>query len=1041
MSKIKVYVRVRPPLPGEFDTPGCYNCVEMEDVSGNWIQIVKDGEPKRYFARCWGPNSTQEEVFRTVGVTTVNDVFEGYFGCIFVYGQTGTGKTFSLGCSTPGLEGVQPRCLQMIFEKAAKESAKYEVTVKNQYIQLYRANVQDLLNTANDNMKVRVEEGVGAIIEGCTTRDVTSYEEALALIKEGDNNRAVANTKMNSASSRSHACLITEITRKDRATGNTTLGKLYLIDLAGSERPAKSGVIGDAYAEAVAINKSLTVLGNCISALVNGEKQISFRDSPITRILQYSLTGHGRTSIIVTIRPDSPNLSETICTLKFAERAQKVEAQMTPAAYQEQAIEIMNRRAEQDNSLADAALMSHACKAWAKEIKESVGSREQAVREAEAAANAEIAQIKADLEDEKKKVEKEFQKVAKDIASKGSDELDKLKTENASVLGEIEKKVKAAEVTTRAECDTKAKALTKQLADVKKEHKTVSDEAEKLQAFAKTLEDGADPEDAAKEAMEALQEKIAAAKKRLRSSKQSKNAKLPLGELRDRLSSFKEILEKLQAKKQKLELRAAKEMWDTEEMKKKMQKPPADQVTAFVEAVSNEPPPPEEDDDSAPPSDEPPPTDSDMDSSSDSDSDSDSSSDSDSDSDSDSGSGSEAGEKPPEEPEEEAPRVELDLGSGAPMSLQRGGVMPGASIRGPKRSKNDVLPRKQFDNTMKRDIHLAELLEQILEYLEYGSIAYVIETSGEPEIKKRHLYIGNKRKTINLCEYKSDGGPDRSKAVEICKISDITKMVMGQFSKGFLKALEGAPMVPQGTTMPESSAKISLSSLPIFFYRSITIAAKKEDVIDFVLDADTDFEAWVVTLHRVTLMDLVWGGLLDVTSSKEAARLNEEERKLCIENHIIPATYLQTKQDVLHSKEPQMFYTLLDFRSIASMDLYHSQKLFEHFLKQGYLERIGVYQVRYLELKAEKEEEKRKKEEIREYRVRIVNMLQKYKPAPAEAVQQYLKTIVGKEKETLETLVKECGPEPTPEEIAKSGADKNQPDPSAEDPPPPPPED
>ena len=116
MSKIKVYVRVRPPLPKEFDTPGCFNCTEMEDVSGNWIQIKKDGEPKRYFARVWGPQGTQDECFRTVGVNTVNDVFEGYYGCIFVYGQTGTGKTFTLGCQTPGLEGIQPRCLKMIFE-------------------------------------------------------------------------------------------------------------------------------------------------------------------------------------------------------------------------------------------------------------------------------------------------------------------------------------------------------------------------------------------------------------------------------------------------------------------------------------------------------------------------------------------------------------------------------------------------------------------------------------------------------------------------------------------------------------------------------------------------------------------------------------------------------------------------------------------------------------------------------------------------------------------------------------------------------------
>ncbi|CUG30036.1 kinesin, putative [Bodo saltans] len=223
MSKIKVYVRLRPPLPGEFDTPGCFNCTELEDVSGNWIRIKKEGEQIRYFARVWGPNSTQEEVFPTIGINTVNDVFEGYYGCVFVYGQTGTGKTFSLGCLTPGLEGIQPQCIRYIFEKIAKESHKYEVTVKQHYVQLYREFVQDLLDTTKDNLKIKMEESTGATIEKVTIRDINSYEEAVALIREGDNNRAVANTKMNSASSRSHACLVTEVFRKEKATGTVTL--------------------------------------------------------------------------------------------------------------------------------------------------------------------------------------------------------------------------------------------------------------------------------------------------------------------------------------------------------------------------------------------------------------------------------------------------------------------------------------------------------------------------------------------------------------------------------------------------------------------------------------------------------------------------------------------------------------------------------------------------------------------------------------------------------------------------------------------------
>ncbi|KAH9589322.1 Kinesin motor domain [Trypanosoma melophagium] len=136
MSKIKVHVR-------------------HEDVSGNWIRIKKEGERIRYFARVWGPKSTHEEMFRTIGINAVNDAFEGYHVCIFVYGQTGTGKTFTLGFLTPGVEGIQPRCVRFIFEKIAEEKETYEVTVKQHYVQLYRDSVQDLLDITKDNLKIR----------------------------------------------------------------------------------------------------------------------------------------------------------------------------------------------------------------------------------------------------------------------------------------------------------------------------------------------------------------------------------------------------------------------------------------------------------------------------------------------------------------------------------------------------------------------------------------------------------------------------------------------------------------------------------------------------------------------------------------------------------------------------------------------------------------------------------------------------------------------------------------------------------------------
>eukprot|EP00760_Papus_ankaliazontas_P006067 PhM_4_TR1287/c0_g1_i2/m.65145/K10396/KIF5; kinesin family member 5 len=383
-----------------------FNCVEMEDFSCNWIKIKKDGEAMRYFARCWGPSSTQDEVYRVVGVPTVNDVFDGYFGTVFVYGQTGTGKTFTLGCATPGLEGILPRAIQHMFEKRAKEADRYDVVVTMQYVQLYRDSVQDLLDITKDNLSLRVE-AQGAVIDQVTTRTIESYAQGLALVKEGDGNRAVANTKMNSASSRSHACLITNIRRTHKESGAVTNGKLYLIDLAGSERVSKSGVTGDAYKEAVAINKSLTVLGNCIASIVNGDKVVAFRDSTLTRLLQHSLLGNGRTSVIVTIRPDSPNMQETVCTLKFGERAQKVEAQMTPESYRDQVAEHMNKVSDEQQLVADYVATAEKYRLEAQEMRLQCAQKDAELKETEedaarlvVDAEAEIEQIRSDLEKE-----------------------------------------------------------------------------------------------------------------------------------------------------------------------------------------------------------------------------------------------------------------------------------------------------------------------------------------------------------------------------------------------------------------------------------------------------------------------------------------------------------------------------------------------------------------------------------------------------------------------------------------------------------------
>ena len=363
----------------------------------------------------------------------------------------------------------------------------------------------------------------------------------------------------------------------------------------------------------------------------------------------------------------------------------------------------------------------------------------------------------------------------------------------------------------------------------------------------------------------------------------------------------------------------------------------------------------------------------------------------------------EDGGSPPQDGGEGAQPIDLEQ-----VNKELGGAIGSKSVR-PKFVR--PAERRQFDAAVKKETRLIELLEQIAEFLEFGSPVYVITSEPAPVITKRHMFLAKGRKAICFCEFKPDGSPDKAKTTEVLKIADISGILLGQFSDVFAKALEGAPMVPRGTPMPETAAKITLSSLPIFFYRSFSLEAKKSTLLDVVADSDTDFEAWVVTVHRLTLKDPAWGAPLDISTVKDVARLNDEEKKLCAVNHITPTSFLQAKNAILH-KDPRLYYTILDIRTISTLDLCHSQKLMEFLFKLHYLERVMVFHVRYLEAKRAEDDQRKKNDEINELRERIIAMVQKYVATPMVAIEEYLKTIVGKEKETLDELIRQHGPEP-----------------------------
>ncbi len=199
---MKAYVRARPALPEELESPLWRIGVDVEDGSANWVQLRKEGEGRRHFARVWGPMSSQEDVFAAVGIPAVEDVLLGHSATILCYGQTGTGKTYTLGCQLEGYKGLIPRSIEMIFDRRAKEAHIFDTLVTIQYIHLYRDSIQDLLNPGQTDLKLVDDDG-GPIVEGCVSTDCVTGADALELVNRGDENRVTANTLLSSASSRS----------------------------------------------------------------------------------------------------------------------------------------------------------------------------------------------------------------------------------------------------------------------------------------------------------------------------------------------------------------------------------------------------------------------------------------------------------------------------------------------------------------------------------------------------------------------------------------------------------------------------------------------------------------------------------------------------------------------------------------------------------------------------------------------------------------------------------------------------------------------
>ncbi|GMJ10454.1 hypothetical protein HRI_004714500 [Hibiscus trionum] len=325
-GKIRIYCRVRPLLPGE---PKDQSTVDYIGENGsilivNSLRKGKDSKKVFSFDKVFGPNSSQEQIYTNIE-PLIRSVLDGYNVCIFAYGQTGSGKTYTMSgydLNTKETWGVNFRAICDLFQISKTRADVIEYKVGVQMIEIYNEQVRDLLVIDDIYNNTQLN---GLTVPDASWVPVSSTQDVLDLIRIGQKNRIVGPTAFNERSSRSHSILTVHVHGKEIVSGSIFKGSLNLVDLAGSERVDKSKVQGDRLKEAQYINRSLSALGDVISALAQKSTHIPYRNSKLTQILQNSLGGHAKTLMLVHISPEPDAIGETVSTLKFAERVASIE--------------------------------------------------------------------------------------------------------------------------------------------------------------------------------------------------------------------------------------------------------------------------------------------------------------------------------------------------------------------------------------------------------------------------------------------------------------------------------------------------------------------------------------------------------------------------------------------------------------------------------------------------------------------------------------------------------------------------------------------
>lgn len=342
-TRINVAVRCRPLSEQEKNSNAIDICRVMDQrlviimdpgaaASNDYLRVDKSREKRYAFDQAFGPETPTEQIFAATTKPLIGTVMKSYNATVFAYGSTGAGKTFTM-VGTASDPGIMLRTVKELFDCAMEarslvsDQGNRSVAIQCSFIEVYNENLRDLLHSDGREsvLDIRDDPEKGTIVSGITQTEAENAEEVAELIRLGNQRRTTEPTAMNVTSSRSHAVLQITVNQQDPGDfGSAMMGKLSMIDLAGSERASQTDNRGQRLVEGANINRSLLALGNCINALASGCGFVPYRDSKLTRLLKDSLGGNCRTIMVANISPYHVSYEDTLNTLKYANRAKNI---------------------------------------------------------------------------------------------------------------------------------------------------------------------------------------------------------------------------------------------------------------------------------------------------------------------------------------------------------------------------------------------------------------------------------------------------------------------------------------------------------------------------------------------------------------------------------------------------------------------------------------------------------------------------------------------------------------------------------------------